>query len=204
MWDWCDMNNLSTVYKNINEGHVAMYTEWLIKRKEPRRRVIIHRSPPALVGNQSLRVVAEAGWLWVSCGMDHTAHHPDLAPDRWAAAGEVVCTVGKAVAVLSSAWLPGASVVSGCLSPVELPLCSTHTASQSPQNLSWAVSWSWCPDQLDLHENIGATGRRGQGLSGTCQIINAPWLIWHHMHHQYTHLYFCVLLTAKGSVNVLL
>ena len=103
---------------------------------EEERREIIQRSPPALVGNQSLRVVAEAAWLWASCGMDHTVHHPDLAPDRPAAAGEVVCTLGQAVAVSSSAWLPGASVVSGCLSPVELPLCSTRTASQSAQSLS--------------------------------------------------------------------
>ena len=106
------------------------------ERAEEERHDIIQGSPPALVGNQSLRVLAEAGWLWVPHGMDHTAHHPDLAPDRPAAAGVGVCTLGQAVAVLSSAWLPGASVVSGCLSPVELPLCSTHIASQSAQILS--------------------------------------------------------------------
>lgn len=107
----------------------------MIDEKEERRD-IIQRSPPALVGNLSQRGVADADWLWVPRGMDHTAHHPDLAPDRSAAAAGVVCTLEQTVAVSSSAWLPGASVVSGCLSPVALPLCSTRIVSQSALNLS--------------------------------------------------------------------
>ena len=107
----------------------------MIDEKEERRD-IIQRSPPALVGNLSLRGVADADRLWIPRGIDHTAHHPDLALDRSAVAAGVVCTLEQAVAVSSSAWLPGASVVSVCLSPVALPLCSTRIVSQSAQNLS--------------------------------------------------------------------